>query len=569
MMLAELSIKQFAIIDQLQIDFKKGMTVLTGETGAGKSIVLDAIGLLIGGRGSAEFVRYGEDKAELEGLFMIEDGHMAYTLAEEYGIDMEDGMIILRRDLFASGKSVCRVNHKLVTLTILREFGRALVDLHGQHEHQHLMESTYHQTILDDFGHATIAPILERYQERFQQYEEKRDALQALAQSEQELAQRIDLLSFQTEEIDSAKLRTGEEEDLLSERNRLANFEKLHASLSAAYDALHDERRGIDSVGDAMRELQQASSIDDEFSGQSDTLANAFYALEEVGYAVRDQLETLEFDSNRLDEIELRLSVFQQLKRKYGATIEEVIAYGKKIGVELDTMTNRDERIEKLKTEVEQLETELFDIGGELSQARRKAAHHLGEAIHLELRQLYMEKARFEIRFLQDGKAPTLRKNGIDFVEFYIMTNAGEPFKSLGKVASGGELSRIMLGLKSIFSRSVGVASIIFDEVDTGVSGRVAQAMAEKIYRLSIDSQVLCITHLPQVASIADQHLYIRKIEETDRTTTQVNVLTDSERGNELGRMISGTHMTDLTLRHAEELMEQAMNMKESLKNGV
>ncbi|OAN16038.1 DNA repair protein RecN [Exiguobacterium sp. RIT452] len=568
-MLAELSIKQFAIIDQLQIDFKKGMTVLTGETGAGKSIVLDAIGLLIGGRGSAEFVRYGEDKAELEGLFMIEDGHMAYTLAEEYGIDMEDGMIILRRDLFASGKSVCRVNHKLVTLTILREFGRVLVDLHGQHEHQHLMESTYHQTILDDFGQETITPILERYQARFEQYEEKRDALQALAQSEQELAQRIDLLSFQTEEIDSAKLRKGEEEDLLSERNRLANFEKLHASLSAAYDALHDERRGIDSVGDAMRELQQASSIDEEFSGQSDTLANAFYALEEVGYAIRDQLETLEFDSNRLDEIELRLSVFQQLKRKYGATIEEVIAYGKKISVELDTMTNRDERIEKLKTEVEQLESELFEIGGELSQARRQAALLLGEAIHLELRQLYMEKARFEIRFLQDGKTPVLRRNGIDFVEFYIMTNAGEPFKSLGKVASGGELSRIMLGLKSIFSRSVGVASIIFDEVDTGVSGRVAQAMAEKIYRLSIDSQVLCITHLPQVASIADQHLYIRKIEETDRTTTQVNVLTDSERGNELGRMISGTHMTDLTLRHAEELMEQAMNMKESLKNGV
>ncbi|ASI34870.1 MULTISPECIES: DNA repair protein RecN [unclassified Exiguobacterium] len=568
-MLAELSIKQFAIIDQLQIHFKKGMTVLTGETGAGKSIVLDAIGLLIGGRGSAEFVRYGEDKAELEGLFMIEDGHMVYTLAEEYGIDVEDGSIILRRDLFASGKSVCRVNNKLVTLTILREFGRVLVDLHGQHEHQHLMENMYHQSILDDFGHETISPRLHEYQKKFGLYEEKRIALQSLAQSEQELAQRIDLLSFQTEEITSANLRQGEEDELLGERNRLANFEKLHDSLKAAYDALHDEMRGIDSVGDAMRELQQASSIDDQFANQSDAIASAFYGLEEVGYAIRDQLETLEFDSNRLDEIEQRLSVFQQLKRKYGATIEEVIAYGEKIGIELDTMTNRDERIEKLKAEVELLESELFEIGNKLSKARRKAAQLLGEAIHLELRELYMEKARFEIRFMQDGKTPALRKNGIDQIEFYIMTNAGEPFKSLGKVASGGELSRIMLGLKSIFSRSLGVASIIFDEVDTGVSGRVAQAMAEKIYRLSIEGQVLCITHLPQVASMADQHLYIRKVEETDRTTTQVNVLTEADRGNELGRMISGTHMTDLTLRHAEELMDQAMSMKESLKNGV
>ncbi|WP_214807652.1 DNA repair protein RecN [Exiguobacterium sp. s102] len=568
-MLAELSIKQFAIIDQLQIHFKKGMTVLTGETGAGKSIVLDAIGLLIGGRGSAEFVRYGEDKAELEGLFMIEDGHMVYTLAEEYGIDVEDGSIILRRDLFASGKSVCRVNNKLVTLTILREFGRVLVDLHGQHEHQHLMENMYHQSILDDFGHETISPRLHEYQKKFGLYEEKRIALQSLAQSEQELAQRIDLLSFQTEEITSANLRQGEEDELLGERNRLANFEKLHDSLKAAYDALHDEMRGIDSVGDAMRELQQASSIDDQFANQSDAIASAFYGLEEVGYAIRDQLETLEFDSNRLDEIEQRLSVFQQLKRKYGSTIEEVIAYGEKIGIELDTMTNRDERIEKLKAEVELLESELFEIGNKLSKARRKAAQLLGEAIHLELRELYMEKARFEIRFMQDGKTPALRKNGIDQIEFYIMTNAGEPFKSLGKVASGGELSRIMLGLKSIFSRSLGVASIIFDEVDTGVSGRVAQAMAEKIYRLSIEGQVLCITHLPQVASMADQHLYIRKVEETDRTTTQVNVLTEADRGNELGRMISGTHMTDLTLRHAEELMDQAMSMKESLKNGV
>ncbi len=538
-MLAELSIKQFAIIDELQIDFKKGMTVLTGETGAGKSIVLDAIGLLIGGRGSAEFVRYGEDRAELEGLFLNEDDHLVYDLAEEYGIDIEDGLIILRRDLFATGKSVCRVNNKLVTLTILREFGRVLVDMHGQHEHQHLMDSTYHQAILDDFAQEAIAPLLQAYQSGYQTYEEKRTALQSLAQSEQELAQRIDLLSFQTEEIEGAKLRAHEEDELLVERNRLANFEKLYASLKTAYDALHDEMRGIDSVGDAMRELQQASSIDEQFSQQSDAIASAFYGLEEVGYAIRDQLETLEFDSNRLDEIEQRLSVFQQLKRKYGATIEEVIAYGEKIRIELDTMTNRDERIERLKTEVEQLESELFEIGGRLSQQRRKAAVQLSEAIHLELRELYMEKARFEIRFLQDGKTPMLRKNGIDHVEFFIMTNA------------------------------VGVASIIFDEVDTGVSGRVAQAMAEKIYRLSVDGQVLCITHLPQVASMADQHLYIRKIEETDRTTTQVNVLSQADRGNELGRMISGAHMTDLTLRHAEELMDQAKTMKESLKNGV
>lgn len=568
-MLAELSIKQFAIIDQLQITFHKGMTVLTGETGAGKSIVLDAIGLLIGGRGSAEFVRYGEEKAELEGLFHVEPDHAVYASAEEYGIELEDGSIILRRDLFASGKSVCRINGKLVTLAILREFGQLLVDLHGQHEHQHLMESSFHRAILDDFGRDKIEPLFRSYSAKFERYEEKRDALRSLAQSEQELAQRIDLLSFQTEEIKSANLRAGEEEELLNERNRLANFEKLHGALNAAYDSLNGEMRGIDSVGDAMRELQQAASIDERFTSQSDAIGNAFFGLEEVSYAIRDQLETLEFDPVRLDEIEQRLSAFQQLKRKYGATIEDIIAYGQKISDELEKMTNRDELIEQLKNEVDTLSAELFEIGGELSAVRRKTALALSEAIHAELRELYMEKARFDVRFLQDGKSPVLKKTGIDEIEFYIMTNAGEPFKPLGKVASGGELSRIMLGLKSIFSRSVGVASIIFDEVDTGVSGRVAQAMAEKIYRLSIGSQVLCITHLAQVAAMADQHLYIRKVEETDRTTTQVSTLSSAERGNELGRMISGPQMTNLTLRHAEELMQQASETKESLANGV
>ncbi|MCC5893210.1 DNA repair protein RecN [Exiguobacterium sp.] len=564
-MLAELSIKQFAIIDELNIGFNRGMTVLTGETGAGKSILLDAIGLLVGGRGSSEFVRYGQDKAEIEGLFIVEAGHPILEAAQQYGIDIEEGTVILRRDLHSSGKSVCRVNGKMMPLSTLRELGRLLVDIHGQHEHQHLMDAEYHLGILDNFAEAEVTPLLEQYRQAYAAYNAVATELKRLSQSEQELAQRMDLLAFQTNEIEAAALNIGEEQALTEERDELANFERIHQHVRLSYEAVADESRGLDQIGMAMREMEEASTLSSSLQPMSETISNAYFMLEDAKFQLRDQLDSLEFDPVRLDEIETRLALFQQLKRKYGATIDEVIAYGEKVADELKSMTNREEHLQELTDRLATLETSVRETGLALSAARKRAATGLEEAIHRELQELYMEKTRFEVRFKESG----YRADGLDQVEFYMMTNVGEPFKPLAKVASGGELSRVMLALKSIFSRTVGVASIIFDEVDTGVSGRVAQAMGEKIFRLSVGSQVLCITHLAQVAAMADQHLYITKSETDERTKTNVSTLDRSERIDELGRMIAGAQMTELTKQHVEELLDMSLQLKRKFIEGV
>lgn len=564
-MLAELSIKQFAIIDELNIPFNRGMTVLTGETGAGKSILLDAIGLLVGGRGSSEFVRYGQDKAEIEGLFMIEPDHPVIEAAEQYGIDVEDGTVILRRDLHSSGKSVCRVNGKMMPLSTLREFGRLLVDIHDQHEHQHLMDAEFHLGILDHFAEKEISPLVEEYQTAYAAWKQVADELKRLSQSEQELAQRMDLLSFQTKEIEAAELKVGEEQALTEERDELANFERIHQHIRLSYEAVAEESNGLDQIGVAMREMEEASQLSSSLSSVSETISNAYYLLEDAKFQLRDQLDSLEFDPIRLDEIESRLALFQQLKRKYGTTIEEVITYGEQVSDELKSMTNREEHLQTLSDELIRLEQIAREAGMRLSSARKLAAESLQHAIHRELKELYMEKTAFEVRF----KNTSLKQDGLDDVEFYMMTNVGEPFKPLAKVASGGELSRVMLALKSIFSRKVGVASIIFDEVDTGVSGRVAQAMGEKIFRLSVGSQVLCITHLAQVAAMADQHLYITKTETNERTKTNVTSLDRESRIDELGRMIAGAQMTDLTKQHVEELLEMSQQVKQKFIKGV
>ncbi|UTT44162.1 DNA repair protein RecN [Exiguobacterium aurantiacum] len=564
-MLAELSIKQFAIIDELNITFNRGMTVLTGETGAGKSILLDAIGLLVGGRGSSEFVRYGQDKAEIEGLFNVESDHPIIDAATQYGIEIEEGTVILRRDLHSSGKSVCRVNGKMMPLSTLRELGRLLVDIHGQHEHQHLMDAEYHLGILDSFAEAELAPLLERYRDAYVDWKNVADELKRLSQSEQELAQRMDLLAFQTNEIEAAELKVGEEQALTEERNELANFERIHQHVRLSYEAVADEAKGLDQIGIAMREMEEASALSTSLAPMAETISNAYFLLEDAKFQLRDQLDSLEFDPIRLDEIETRLALFQQLKRKYGATIDEVITYGEKIADELKSMTNREEHLQELSDRLERLEQTVRTTGLALSAARKQAATELEKAIQRELKELYMEKTQFEVRF----KEGAYKVDGLDQVEFYMMTNVGEPFKPLAKVASGGELSRVMLALKSIFSRTVGVASIIFDEVDTGVSGRVAQAMGEKIFRLSVGSQVLCITHLAQVAAMADQHLYITKTEMDDRTKTNVSTLGHAERVDELGRMIAGAQMTDLTKQHVEELLTMSLQLKRKFIEGV
>lgn len=561
-MLAELSIKNFAIIESLSVSFDKGLTVLTGETGAGKSIIIDAIQLLIGGRGSAEFVRYGEEKAEIEGLFLLDnENHPCYDKCAEVGIDISEGMVVLRREIFANGKSVCRVNGKLVTTAILRDIGSTLVDIHGQHEHQELMDPSRHLPLLDEYGGEEIAAALEEYRAVYEKYEQLRKKLKKLNENEQQMAHRLDLLTFQLDEIQKANLQVNEDEQLMEEKVKIMNFQKIYEALKHSYEALSGEHRGLDWIGLAMSHLEDVTSISPALKEAYETIANSYYLLEDITYKLSDELEQLEYDPARLDFIESRLSEINQLKRKYGATIEEILQYAEKIAEEIDELQHRETHIHELQKELKSVTEDLLIEAKNVTNVRQKYAKMLINHIHQELKDLYMEKTQFDIVFtkregtldapLLDGVPVNFHEDGVDEVEFYISTNVGEPLKPLAKIASGGELSRIMLALKSIFSKHQGVTSIIFDEVDTGVSGRVAQAIAEKIYRVSIGSQVLCISHLPQVAAMADTHLFIAKETDGNRTRTSVKTLSDEEKVKEIGRMISGVEITELTKQHA------------------
>jgi DNA repair protein RecN (Recombination protein N) len=560
-LLSELTIRNFAIIESLSVSFQKGLTVLTGETGAGKSIIIDAVHLLVGGRGSAEFVRHGEEKAEIEGLFFIDGSqHPVLEKAKEFGIEVEDGMIVLRRDISRSGKSVCRVNGKLVTIALLREVGSALIDIHGQHEHQELMDETKHISLLDQFGSEEIFPAVLEYQNVYRDYEQKLKKLRSLSENEQQMAHRLDLIQFQYEEIQNAQLKINEDEELAEEKRKLNNFEKVFESVQSSYTAINGDQRGLDWIGLAMENLETAAELDPAYKELHESVANSFYLLEDAARSLRNELDVLEYDPQRLNEIEDRLNEINQLKRKYGKTIEEILEYSAKIEEEIETLQNKEVHIGQMEKELASLKKDLQLEAANLNKARKKWAKKLTGLIHRELKELYMEKTVFEVKIETDEDH--FLKNGADQVEFYISTNPGEPLKPLSKVASGGELSRIMLALKSIFSKHQGVTSIIFDEVDTGVSGRVAQAIAEKIYKVAMNSQVLCISHLPQVAAMADTHLYIAKKIKGGRTKTSVTPLTESDKVHEIGRMISGVEITDLTRQHAEELLQLARLMK-------
>ncbi len=559
-MLKELSIKNFAIIEEVSVSFSDGLTVLTGETGAGKSIIIDAVHLLAGGRGSQEFIRHGAKKAELEGLFYIQNAqHPVFQKLQDVGIEADDDSVILRRDINDHGKSVCRVNGKLVTIAILREIGGSLIDIHGQHESQELMDERLHIYLLDQFAGSKIQRAKESYSGLFQKYMKLKKELASVSDNEQQIAQRIDLYQYQINEIDAIELIDNEDEDLQSERKKFQNYHKTFERISAAQEALNGESKGLDWIGNAMSELEDIASFDESYKEQAELVSNSFYSLQELSYQLKSEIDESEFDEERLNVIEDRLAAIQSLKRKYGNSITEILTYRKKIGEELDALMNRDERIQQRQKALEQVEKDLEIDAKELTIYRKKAAKSLSEAIVLQLRELFMEKATFEVIFKPSS---IFDKNGKDDVSFYMSTNVGEPAKPISKIASGGELSRMMLALKGIFSKHQGITSIIFDEVDTGVSGRVAQAIAEKIANISRSSQVLCITHLPQVAAMADQQLLIEKEVMGKRTMTKLTEVTGQNRVQELSRMMSGSEITTLTLEHATELLSIAEQRK-------
>ncbi|MBP2098343.1 DNA repair protein RecN [Enterococcus rivorum] len=558
-MLQELSVENFAIISSLHLEFHLGMTVLTGETGAGKSIIIDAMGLLTGGRGSSDYIRQGASKCTLEGLFTMPKNKELSTLLAELGIELDDESLIIQRDISVSGKNVCRVNGRIVNIANLRKIGEYLVDIHGQNEHQELMQSEKHLGMLDDFGGKELSRVKKQYEVLYKEYRLLEKKVRDRQKNEKEFAQRMDMLQFQQDEISSAKLVPNEEKILLEERNKLSNYQKIADALTTSYEAINGESdNSLDKIGYAMNELLSIESLDAEYKAISETVQNSYYLLQEASGDLSRHIDSLELDENRLNEVESRLEIIRQMKRKYGESIESILEYYEEITRELADADFLEGKSGKLEFLLKEKKAQLIQQGLKLRNSRKAVAKKLEKNILKELKELYMERTEFEVHFTENLEEQ-MTEFGLDQVEFYITTNPGEPLKPLVKVASGGELSRVMLALKTIFSKSQGITSIVFDEVDTGVSGRVAQAIADKIYQISEDSQVLCITHLPQVAAVADYQYFIEKEVVGNRTETSVRILDRKERVNEIARMLAGSEITKLTIQHAEELLNMAI----------
>lgn len=554
-MLQTLSIKQFAIIDELEIHFSDGLTVLSGETGSGKSIIIDAIGQLIGMRASSDFVRHGEKKAIIEGIFDIDNSKEAISVLNELDIDIDEDFLLVKREIFSSGKSICRINNQIVTLQDLRKVMQELLDIHGQHETQTLLKQKYHLKLLDDYAENQYSSVKEQYETTFNEYKEKKKELEELQSADQALLQRLDLMKFQFEELQEASLKEGEITQLESDIKRIQNSEKLSLALNNAHVTLTDEHAITDRLYELSNHLQ---TIDDIIPGRfkklKEDIDQFYYTLEDAKHELYDEMSNTEFDEQLLNELESRMNLLNNLKRKYGKTIDELITYQSKLENEIAKIENYEESTSQLKEEIDLLYEKVIKYGQSLSKERRIVARTLREHIVAEIQNLQMKEANLEISF-QPLETPTIE--GIEFVEFLISPNKGEPLKSLNKIASGGELSRIMLALKSIFVESRGQTAILFDEVDSGVSGQAAQKMAEKMRDIAKYIQVICISHLPQVASMSDHHLLISKMSKNDRTTTQVKELKKEDKIDEIARMISGASVTELTRENAREMIAQ------------
>ncbi|GMA07058.1 DNA repair protein RecN [Tetragenococcus halophilus subsp. flandriensis] len=556
-MLLELSIENFAIIKQLHLTFHKGMTALTGETGAGKSIIIDAMGLLAGGRGSTDYIRQGKQKCVLEGLFELPKQSSFKVLLDDLGIDQRDELLIIQRDITSSGKSICRVNGRIVTLGNLKKIGAYLVDIQGQNEHQDLLQAEKHLQLVDSFGSQSFKDQLTDYQKKYDEYRELEKRVRAIQENEQSYIQRIDMLNFQKKEIEEADLQIDEEEKLVEERDKLANFQKIVDAFAKSHEILAGESgNSLDGIGEAAQEIQEVAYLDKEYEQINENVQNAYYLLQDAAGEVSNILDQMELDEGRLEEVNARLEVIRQLKRKYGESIAAVLSYYEKISAELEQVDVTGNKLEEMQAALVQKYQNVWEIAENLHTQRKQIAQKLEKDILQELADLYLENTQFEVRFFEEKKE--LNRNGLDQLAFYLTTNPGEPLKPLAKVASGGELSRMLLALKSIFSKAQEKTSIVFDEVDTGVSGRVAQAIAEKISGIAYGSQVLCITHLPQVAAAGDYQYLISKEVQSGRTKTTVQEIDTTERVQEIARMLSGAEITDLTMENAKEMLTQA-----------
>jgi DNA repair protein RecN (Recombination protein N) len=574
-LLTYLTIRNFAIIDQLELSPSTGFNALTGETGAGKSIIIDAVSTLLGGRAETDQIRDGTEQAFIEGVFSPPQAlyeESVLPLLQEHGLaDHDRETLILTREINRGGRNICRVNGRLVTLGVLRQIGQRLVDIHNQGEHLSLLRVRQHIDFLDKYAglqspRAEIAASVH-------QLHETRSQLGSLLKDERELARRMDLLKYQVQEIDAAKLQVGEEEELAAQHKILANAEKLITQTDLLYNTLAESEdvRGsvLDLVGEVTAGLARLAELDPGLEEQHKTVEAITYQLQEAAGALRSYREGIDYDPARLRQVEERLDLIHDLKRKYGDSIEEILAFAVSAGEELDGLAHSEERIEELQDRERLLLGEIAHLASQLSQARQLAADSLAQGIEAELRELGMEKARFAVSIAQremddgvqvDGKRYAFDSTGVDQVEFMISPNVGEPLKPLSRIASGGETARLMLAVKTVLSRADDVPVLIFDEIDAGLGGRAGAVIGRKLWALARNHQVLCVTHLPQIAAFGDTHYRVAKEVHSGRTTTSVDRLEPDGSTEELAQMLGAD--SEATFLSAREMRAEVEKWK-------
>lgn len=565
-MLKELRIKNYAIIDELNIEFKPGLNILTGETGAGKSIIIESLGLILGERASDEMIRSGEDSAQIEAVFDISKMKRIKETLLESGIEQEDEELIIRRQVSRSGKNRSYVNGNIINLSGLKNIGDMLVDIHGQHEHQTLLHPENHCAVLDSFG--DTEQLKDKCREGYQNFKNLQREMDDLINKERERIQRIDLLTFQREEIDKAELKPGEDGELKKEKNLLQNAEKLHQKATEAYDILYSSDGAVtEKLNAVITDISEINKIDSTMERVLENGRGVLFQVEDIALKIRDYMEKIEFNPNRLSEIDDRLAEISSLKRKYGSTIEDILKYRKQLDDDLLTLSRSQERKDTLSAEIESLKKELEKLYIELAEKREKAAEKFESQMEKELKELKMDKVRFNVNFSYEGDDSSFVKykgkpvkifpEGIGKIEFFFSPNIGEDLKPLSKIASGGEISRVMLSIKNILAFADSIPVMVFDEVDAGIGGGVAEVVGEKLKKVSKGRQVFCITHLPQIASRADAHFQITKNVSGGRTVTSVREISADDRVEEIARMAGGKVITEAARRHAEEMIKK------------
>ncbi len=553
-MLTSLKIENVAIIESAAIEFGCGLNVLTGETGAGKSIVIDSINAILGERTSRDIIRTGAQSAKVYAVF--EDvNERVRNFLDENGIDCEDSVLIINRTLSREGKNVCRINGAPVTVSMLREIGGELIDIHGQHDNQSLLSPEKHCGFVDSF--AGNADLIADYREKYGRLCEIRSKLKKLTTDESSKSQRIDFLTYQIDELEKAEITIGERDELKARKSLINNSQKVIESLNIAYEALKADGAGIDMITDAESEIANASAYMETLGEASEKITDIRYELEDIAETVRDAMTEVDFDPSELEDIDERLDLLYRLSKKYGDTEEEMLEYLEKARAELDNIAFSEERVKELQKQEKEALAETETAACKLTESRKTAGEKLSNAICSELEFLDMPNVRFVVKCNDIG----LTENGKDEIEFLISANAGEEPKPLAKIASGGELSRIMLAIKNVLAETDGVDTMIFDEIDTGVSGRAAQKIAMKLRSASKGRQVICVTHLAQIAAQGDVHLYISKSVSDGKTYTNIKSLIEEERVAEIARIMGGMEITKLQFESAREMLANAGNL--------